>query len=84
MITTEDRKELKKILGNNYAPGVIQILNDKEQKNSRGREYSANSIRQVFNGREENLDIELAIYERRDQIIIKKKELEEKRANKPV
>jgi len=80
MISAEERKALKKDLGYNYAPRVIRILNEKGLKNSRGNEYSTNSIRQIFNGYDENLDIELAIYQLRDDIREKKAALQKARA----
>lgn len=80
MISTEDRKELKQELGNNYSSEVLKILKTKEAINKHGKPYSKTSVRRVFNGYDENIDIELAVYQHRDDIRNKKAALQKARA----
>ncbi|PZW41595.1 hypothetical protein LX95_01276 [Mesonia algae] len=80
MISPKENAELSKILGKNYTSGVISILNDKGITNKIGNSYSPSSVRQVFNGITENIDIELAIFELRDQLKAKQIRLEKLRA----
>lgn len=79
MITIQEKKQLKQVLGNNYTSRVIKILEDRGIKNTRGLSFSTNSIRQVFNGNISNLEIEIAIYDLRDEIVAKQKQLKEKK-----
>lgn len=76
MITSLEKTKLSKILRNNYSYKVIDILNKKGLTNKFGKPYSPSSIRMVFNGHNENLDIELAIYELRDDILAKEQKLQ--------
>lgn len=80
MITAADKELLKAELGNNYAPATIRILNKKGVLNTKGKPFRGNSITQVMNGNIENLDIELAIYEARDEVRAKKEALKKARA----
>lgn len=79
MITIQEKKQLKQVLGNNYTSRVIKILDERGIKNTRGFSFSTNSIRQVFNGNISNLEIEIAIYDLRDDIVAKQKQLKEKK-----
>ncbi|HEA19981.1 hypothetical protein LCGC14_1215630 [marine sediment metagenome] len=61
MITKQERKKIKKILGNEYSPSVAIELNKAGSVNRFGDAYSDGYIRNVFNGYE-HPTIERAIY----------------------
>ncbi|QHI36974.1 hypothetical protein IMCC3317_23450 [Kordia antarctica] len=63
MIHKEQRKELKKILGYHYTADVLKILKEKKVTNRKGTAYGTSMIRNVFNGLNENKEIENAIME---------------------
>ena len=65
MISESFRKKFKKDLGQNYAytPEIRKILNKAGVTNRKGEPFSAQSIRNVFLGKEENRIIEIAIME---------------------
>jgi len=65
MITEEFRKQFKQNLGKkiSYSPEIAKILNDRQDFRLNGDPYSSSYIRMVFNGMEENLDIQRAIVE---------------------
>ncbi|WP_298513422.1 hypothetical protein [uncultured Kordia sp.] len=63
MIRKEQRKKLKETLGYHYTDGVLKILKEKKIMSRKGRPYGSSMIRNVFNGLNENEDIENAIIE---------------------
>ncbi len=63
MIHKEQRKKLKEILGYHYTDGVLKILKEKRITSRNGKAYGSSMIRNVFNGLNENEDIENAIIE---------------------
>jgi hypothetical protein len=70
-----ERKKLKKILGNVFIKDVQDILRKKNILNKKGNEYSVSYISNVFNGIEDNKDIEIAFYELANIRLEKEKEL---------
>ena len=62
MITTAEKKKLKKILGHRYVADVQNCLRCRGIKNKDGEEHSASMIHNVMNGKPHE-DIETAIYE---------------------
>jgi hypothetical protein len=63
MITSIEKKQLKKIIGTQYTDDVLEILNQKTIRNRNGHPHNAQYILQVFNGIRSNSDIEAAIWE---------------------
>ena len=63
MIHKEQRTILKKVLGYHYTENVLKILKQKRITNRKGIAYGSSMIRNVFNGINENKDIENAIME---------------------
>ncbi|WP_046743829.1 hypothetical protein [Kordia zhangzhouensis] len=63
MIRKEQRKKLKEVLGYHYTEGVLKILKEKNVTSRNGKPYGTSMIRNVFNGLNENEDIENAIIE---------------------
>lgn len=61
MIHKEQRRKLKEILGYHYTDGVLKILKEKKITSRSGKPYGSSMIRNVFNGLNENEDIENAI-----------------------
>lgn len=61
MIHKEQRRKLKEILGYHYTEGVLKILKEKKITSRSGKPYGSSMIRNVFNGLNENEDIENAI-----------------------
>jgi hypothetical protein len=83
MITETEKEELKEILGRNYTRKVLSLLNKNSESSTEGKKYSIQYVRQVFNGLHDNLDVEIAIYDLRNEIISKQKELKEKKSFSP-
>ncbi len=81
MITETEKEGLKIILGRNYTRKVLSFLNKTSESSIEGKIYSIEYIRQVFNGLQDNLDVEIAIYDLRNEIIAKHNELKEKKIN---
>ncbi len=79
MITLEEKKRLKKILGNNYVHKVKTKLKEKGYLKSDGSEFSESSIKKTLNDGMKNRDIVECIYlvleEKEEQL----KSIEEKR-----
>ena len=71
MISKNEQKRLKKLLGHQYAKEVSAILKRKKITNKFGVAHSAEYIRMVFQGYRKNTDIERAII---DLAIQRKKE----------
>lgn len=63
MIHKEQRKKLKETLGYHYTDGVLKILKERGIRSRNGKPYGSSMIRNVFNGLNENEDIETAIIE---------------------
>jgi hypothetical protein len=63
MIRKEQREKLKEVLGYHYTDGVLKILKEKNITSRNGKPYGSSMIRNVFNGLNENEDIENAIIE---------------------
>lgn len=63
MIRKQQRTKLKEVLGYHYTRGVLKILKEKNINSRNGRPYGSSMIRNVFNGLNENEDIENAIIE---------------------
>ena len=63
MIGKIQRKKLKEVLGYHYTQGVLKILKEKRVTSRNGKPYGTSMIRNVFNGLNENEDIENAIIE---------------------
>ena len=61
MIRKEQREKLKEVLGYHYTEGVLKILKEKKITSRNGKPYGSSMIRNVFNGLNENEDIENAI-----------------------
>jgi len=63
MILKTQRTKLKRLLKFNYCNEVKQLLSQNKKYNEKGNEFSSSYITHVFNGKNENIDIELAIIE---------------------
>lgn len=63
MISTEQKLKLKELLGKKYSAKVLDILEAKKIYNRVGKPYSACYVNHVLNGRNENFDIEAALFE---------------------
>ncbi|MFK7747816.1 MAG: hypothetical protein AB8B65_05475 [Kordia sp.] len=74
MITEKQREKLKKILGYHYTNDVLKILKKRGITNRKGTAYGSSMIRNVFNGLNENKEIENAIM---DLFINKQEEKEQ-------
>lgn len=61
MITKEQRKKLKETLGYHYTGDVLKILKKRGITNRKGAPYGSSMIRNVYNGLNENKEIENAI-----------------------
>jgi hypothetical protein len=73
MISKNDQKRLKKLLGHTYSREVSAILKKKRIVNKFGKPHTSEYIRMVFQGYRENSAIEQAIIE---LAIERKKELD--------
>lgn len=80
MISAKESKELQEILGKPYAPAVNRILKANGVNPEKEKPFSNQMINMVLHGRRENIDIELALYQLRDQIIRKNEALQKARA----
>lgn len=63
MIKKTQRTKLAKVLKRSFLNDVLEILEAKGIKSKKGDPFSKMYISLVFNGKNENLDIELAIIE---------------------
>lgn len=79
MITSSQRKKLKKLLSTDYVSEVLEVLKKKGVTSKNNTEYSESTIRMIFNGHRENVDIEDAILEVYDT---RKKEQQEREKRK--
>ena len=57
MIKSDKLKEMKKVLGHGYPLLLVEKLNKKRVLNSKGLPISANYVRQIFNGRINNIEV---------------------------
>lgn len=62
MITVAQKKQLKKVLGNRYSVRVISYLTENKIFNKNGQPFSKGYISHVLNGRNEDLNIESALF----------------------
>lgn len=63
MISPEETKQLKNIIGSTYTEDVLELLNTKGIRNRNGHPHTAEYVRVVFIGLRSNQDIEAAIWE---------------------
>jgi hypothetical protein len=64
MITKEEAKQLKRMIGFPHVGRVIVFMHDKGMKNRDGAGfYSRSYVSLVFNGHKENLEVERAIWD---------------------
>lgn len=63
MITKNEQKQLKKILGSHYTKAVLKILLANDIRTKKGISHNATYIRAVFQGLRNNKEIESAIWE---------------------
>jgi len=80
-VTKEFRRKFKENLGEKfeYTPKVSAILEEKKITNRNKKPYSSYSIRNVFAGLQNNIDIELAIFDVYENAIQTKDKLEQRR-----
>jgi len=73
MFTKEQTKIMKPVLGVSYTADVLSVLETKGVTSRKNMPYKPNTIRTIFNGAEENLEIEEAILEvykmRKDKMV---------------
>jgi len=75
MLTDSDREILKPVLGSRYSAEVLKILHDKEKTKGNGKPYGNGAITAVFNGKRKNVDIEIAIWELFNRIVLQRKRI---------
>ena len=63
MISDEDRIKLKVYLKNDYTSAVLNVIKEEGITRENGKPFSISFIRDIFNGRYENIVIETAFYE---------------------
>lgn len=63
MINENQRVKLKKLLGPKYTSEVLKILDNRKVVNRIGGKYTSGSVRNVLAGKQENIQIENAIYD---------------------
>ncbi len=63
MISPEEKQKLKTYLKANYSADVLAVLAENNIVSKYEKPYSPSMIRNVFNGKTHNLDIENAILE---------------------
>ncbi|MCH2197050.1 hypothetical protein [Kordia sp.] len=81
MITKKQHEKLRSILGYHYTEDVLKILKERSITNRKGTPYGSSMIRNVYNGLNENENIEKAIFDLCEQKI-KATEEETNRRNK--
>lgn len=79
MITADDRKILRTVLGYGYAKKVLNRLSCNNVTKDDDEQYSEDTVKAVFNARRRNIDIELAIWQVYDEEKAKRMEIEQKR-----
>jgi hypothetical protein len=78
MITKQQKRRIKKILGNHYVSVIQEELNSQEKVNKDGNPYSSSQIRNVMSGQPHEV-IEEAIFSATQKEIIKKEKIKEER-----
>lgn len=79
MIKITERKKMKKVFKKGYSKEVLDKLNDKGIVNKKGDSYGISYITHVFNGRNENLEIEETIIALYTEKVAEAKEISQKR-----
>ncbi|MDI6033039.1 hypothetical protein QLS91_08125 [Flavobacterium sp. LB2P84] len=79
MISTAERKKMKKVFKKGYSKEVQEKLNEKEVFTKKGISYGFSFINHVFNGRYENIAIEAAILELYTEKVEAAKKLKEEK-----
>jgi hypothetical protein len=79
MITKNQAKKIKDILGHRYTSVILKYLEENNIKNSKGMPYTSESIRVVMNGFSPNERLEVQIYNAVFYYKLKKKEEEKRR-----
>lgn len=79
MISTAQRKKIKKVFKMRYSKVVQERLNQKGIKNKKGEPFGISYISHVLNGRNEDLLIEETIIELYQEKVIELKEIAQKR-----
>jgi hypothetical protein len=78
MITKQQKKRIKKILGNHYVAVIQEELNSQEKFNKDGNPYSSSQITNVMNGQPHKV-IEDSIFSATQKKIIANEKLKEER-----
>ena len=79
MITTAQRKKLKKVFKTRYSKAVQTRLNQKGILNKKGKSFGISYISHVFNGRNEDLLIEETIIELYQEKVAEEKAIAQRR-----
>lgn len=79
MITTAQRKKMKKIFKTRYSKAVQERLNQKGILNKKGKSFGISYISHVFNGRNEDIQIEETIIELYQEKVTELKEIANRR-----
>ncbi|WP_286914787.1 hypothetical protein [Flavobacterium sp. UBA4197] len=58
MITSEEKKAIRRELGAQYSPAILAHLNSKKILNTKGQPLSPQVVQNIVNGRYENLIVE--------------------------
>ena len=82
MITKKEQEELRGIFPSGWAKEIARRLNAVKIIPARAKEYNPKIVRQVFLGDQEDIHVELQLFRFRDEILTKRKELEELRGKK--
>ncbi|MFN3908263.1 MAG: hypothetical protein ACK4JX_04450 [Flavobacterium sp.] len=82
MILKAEKQKIIKAFGIQYSSKILNILEEKGIKNSKGESFSSNSIRNIVNGLQENIEIEILILQqagkeldRQQKVLLKRKQL---------
>ncbi|WP_421801794.1 hypothetical protein [Flagellimonas sp.] len=79
MITKKQKKELTAILGKKYTEPIMEELHLLAMRNRNGLPYSANHIRNVMNGYQEQKNLEKVIFDLAAKVKEKNEEEESRR-----
>tara|TARA_R110002096_G_scaffold432559_1_gene649616 strand:- start:7810 stop:8073 length:264 start_codon:yes stop_codon:yes gene_type:complete len=79
MITEDQKKAFKEVLGSHYTAKVRAILKEQGVKDTFGKTHSARMITQVFNGETAHVLIEDAIVTAVEQQLQENKKIERKK-----
>lgn len=61
MILPQEKEYIIAVLGLHYSPKILKHFEEKEIRNSKNEPFSNNSIRQIVNGEQQNLEVEYDI-----------------------